>query len=355
MNRPAPVYLLLGPEAGNKSKRIREIRSLCRAYNNGEDAEIHRFYPFETEQGEILIALQNSSLFANHRLVVLAEAEKLKVNQVHMIAEYLKRPSDSATLIITSAHTSIHTAIQKAVPSGQREIFWELFENQKRDWLLDFFTTRHIDITLEAIDLLLTLVDNNTSELRTVSQQLASFISTTAAEQSDTDRIEITDDDVEKFIYHSRQESVFTLFGKIAEEELEESLDILRALRLSGETDPIQIFGGLLWQFRRLHSYISMLDEGDSETDAFKQASVLGKNTAIRAKHNQYIYRTAAEHYTLQDVQRIISHLCETDSLGRELGSVMQPILMERFIYTVIRNKGVCTRKEQTGLAVQYL
>ncbi len=355
MNKPAPVYLLLGPESGNKSKKVREIRNLCKTFNKGKDAELHRFYPFETEQGEILVALQNISLFTGYRLVLLAEAENLKVPQAKTIAKYLKHPSDSATLIIISAHNKIHPSIQNAVPQKQRQIFWELFENQKKDWLIDYFSTRNLEISLEAVELMLSLVENNTQELRVASQQLILYISDVHKDDPEPGQIEITEDDIEAFIFHSRQESVFTLFDQIANGNLEESLDILKTLQLSRDTDPIQLFGGLLWQFRRLYSYLCIIEDGDSEIDAFTGITILGKPSAIRGKHNQQIYRNAANHYGLKDIEQIISYLCKTDGIVRELGKPVQSLLLERLLYVIIRHKGRPIRQKDVGLAITCL
>ena len=347
MNRPEPAYLLLGPESGNKSQRIKEIRRLCHELNGGEEAELHRFYPFETENGEILASLQNASLFSPHRLVILAEAENLKAAQAQMIAAYLKNPSDTATLIIVSAQNSVHPSLMKAVPAKQREMFWELFDNQKNDWIRNYFRARGIRITQDAVDLLLSMIENNTQDLKVVCQQLASHLSTMREEQGLQEQIEVTEDEIEQYIYHSKTESVFTLFEKIAARDLEATLDILKALELSREADPIQLFGGMLWQFRRLYSFMSLIDEGESETVAFSKATVLGKAAAIRGKHNQRIYRQASGNFTLVDIQNIISHICTIDAETREMGSTLQPILFERLLHTIICRAGVPVTSEE--------
>ena len=64
----APVHLLLGPETGEKEQSLKQIRDALRK-ESGSDLEMHRFYPFETEKGEIFVALNNNSLFAESRLV----------------------------------------------------------------------------------------------------------------------------------------------------------------------------------------------------------------------------------------------------------------------------------------------
>ncbi len=346
MNKPFPAYLLLGPESGNKSQRIKEILSLCRNFNSGEDAELHRFYPFETENGEILAALQNASLFAPYRLVILAEAENLKAAQAQMIAAYLKNPSDTATLIITSAQNSVHASLTKVIPTKQREMFWELFDNQKKDWIISYYRSKNIQITRDAVDLMLSLVENNTQDLKVVSQQLASYMGVIHEEKEAAGPMKITEDDIEQYIFHSKSESVFTLFEKIADRDLEGTLEILQALQLSREADPIKLFGGLLWQFRRLYSFMSLIDEGEPESVACNKAAVLGKSAAIRGKHNQKIYHQASNRYTLPDIQHIISYICTIDGQMREFGNALQPVLYDRLIYTIIRHGGVPVTKD---------
>jgi len=56
------VYLLLGPESGEKSQYVKNIREELKSLH-GESPELYRFYPFETENGEILQVLRNRSLF----------------------------------------------------------------------------------------------------------------------------------------------------------------------------------------------------------------------------------------------------------------------------------------------------
>lgn len=350
-----PVYLLLGPESGNKSARIREIRALCREKNGGEDPEIHRFYPFETEKSEILEALVGQSLFNSHSLVVLAEAENLKAAPAADIAAYLAHPNPDATLIITSSETRVAAAISKAVPKGQTEMFWELFEGQKRQWVMDFFRSRRLTITIEAVELLLSLIDNNTQELKIACTQMAQFFQAELPDEQARQDLEIDEDEVEKFIYHSREESVFTLFEQIANGNLERALDILRTLRLNRDTEMIQLFGGLLWQLRRLYSFKALIEDGDTESQAYFSTTVLGKPAPIKGKKNQQIYSNAAKHYSVPDIERSIITLGETDRLSREMGSSFEQLLGERLIYSIICRGGRSSNAAEQGLSSALL
>ncbi|MFA6688232.1 MAG: DNA polymerase III subunit delta [Sphaerochaetaceae bacterium] len=334
----APVYLLLGPEAGDKGQRIKDIRAELRQQIGGEP-ELHRFYPFETENGELFSALDNNSLFSDHRLVILSQAEDLSAALTAQLVEYIGHPSSTATLLIVSNETSVSSKLMSAVPKAQTEIFWEMFENRKADWVRTFFRKAGMMIGNNAVDLLLDLVENNTQELKNTCSQLIMFL------QSDPQRQDgqVTEDDVDSYIYHSRQESVFSLFEHIARGELERSLATLHVLARSGQGEPVPLIAGLVWQFRRLMSIQMQRKEGTSFSEALAGASVLGQKSPIRRKKDQELYAKACDRYSLDDIRRIIALLSDYDIRTREMGSDMQQPLLEHCLYLIIEKKGIRT------------
>ena len=330
-----PVYLLLGPETGQKSQYIKNLREECRN-KYGETPEIHRFYPFEIENGEILQALQNHSLFASHRLVILSQAETLNASLVTMLESYLKKPSESSTLVLVSSTNRISRKLESQVSGKARVIFWEMFENKKREWLISYFKKQKLEITDEAVELILELVENNTYDLRVVCGQFAAFF----LGQAEQDNQEITEVEVEHFMYHSRKENVFSLFSYIAQGDFKRSLEVYRTLHRAGEAEPTAIFAGLLWQFRRFYSYVSLLNDGMTEESSFNNTYVMGKGAKITGKRNQQIYRDGAVNYSLRDIAQIIASIGEYDCTVRELGTALKQIMMEKFLYECIIQKG---------------
>ena len=74
MSRVFPVYALTGPESGDKSAFLKEIRAAI-TKENGSEPDLHRFYPFETLNGEMFEILENNALFSDHALVILSQLE----------------------------------------------------------------------------------------------------------------------------------------------------------------------------------------------------------------------------------------------------------------------------------------
>ncbi|MDY0287542.1 MAG: DNA polymerase III subunit delta [Sphaerochaeta sp.] len=330
----ASAHLLLGPETGEKELLLKQIRDSLKQKQGG-DLEMHRFYPFETEKGEIFVALNNNSLFAEHRLVILSQAEGLNASMVDSLVEYLAHPSDTATLVIISSETRLSAKLLKAVPKENTKIFYELFDNQKFGWVRDFFKKYGLTIESDAIDLLLSMVENNTQELRTICSQLTLFWKT-----GDEGR-PITEDDIQTYIHHSRQEDAFTLFPYIAKGDLKMSISSLHAILGSGDSSSgILLVSGLLWQFRRLLSIQEQIQEGSSEFEAFSGAKVLGKGVPVRSPRDKGVYHQGREAYSREECRSIITALAEADLATKEAGSEMLSIVLERMLYRIVSCKG---------------
>ncbi|MBI9094152.1 MAG: DNA polymerase III subunit delta [Sphaerochaeta sp.] len=330
----APVHLLLGPETGDKELLLKQIRDALKK-ETGSDLEMHRFYPFETEKGEIFIALNNNSLFSEHRLVILSQADGLNASMVEALVEYIAHPSESATLVIISSELYLPAKLMKAVPKENTKTFYELFDNQKYGWVQNFFQKYGLTITPDAINLLLSMVENNTQELRTISSQLTLFWKT--GNQGGA----ITEDDIQTYIHHSRQEDAFTLFPYIAKGDLKSSIASLHAILGSGDSSSgILLVSGLLWQFRRLLSIQEQMKDGCSEYEAFSAAKVLGKGAAIRSPKDKSVYHEGRQTYSREECRAIITVLSEADIATKEAGSDMLPIVLERMLYRIVSCKG---------------
>ncbi|MFA5570796.1 MAG: DNA polymerase III subunit delta [Sphaerochaetaceae bacterium] len=328
------TYLLLGPEAGEKSHYLNGIRkALFQEF--GEEVELYRFYPFEALEGELIEALMSDSLFSSHRLVIVSQVEDLQAKQVDELEQYLKDPSDNATLVFITQGYNISKKLASFVPPHNKKIFYEMFENRKAEWLRDLFRSHSAHISHEAIQLLLELVENNTQELRQVAMQLIQF----AHQEEQGGNIE--EESVERFIQHTRSESVFTLFEQIALGSYERSLAIINTLMQSEPNSAISLIGGLVWQWRRLASLHELLATPMNFEEAVIQVKVGSTSSAIKGKKNQNIYLQATKNYSLEATQRVIARLSEYDIALRQWGLDFHHLLLERLVGIIINRKGV--------------
>ena len=325
MSKNDSLYLLLGPEEGEKESFVDQLIGRI-AKSIGQAPEVHRFYSFDSEIPEVLAVLRNGALFSPYRVALLRNVELLnRKKDLDQLSAYAAHPAVQSSLVMFSEEIGrIDKRLERLVPKENKVIFWELFENQKKGWILNFFKKRNIRINPQATAFLLEMVENNTKELKEACEKLSIFFG---------EGSEIGYEDVEKVLYHSKDENVFTLFDKIAGRDLDASLEVLAKLLLSREADPVSLLAGLLFQVRRLKSLKSLIGKRYSYQEAFARAR-------INSKRMQKIYSSALQCYSLQELQAIVQLIARFDYRVRSMGSVLHPTLLQLFLYYLIVRGG---------------
>lgn len=329
------IYLLLGPEKGQKQDRISQIRSQL---NNqfGEEIEYSKYYAFDDNIDQMYIELNNSSLFSSHSLIVLHNIDSLKSQEAKDLIRYIENPSDSSTLILDSDEFSLKSPLTKVATllKPQTTIFWGLQENQLFSWVKSFFNQKNLQIDQDAIQYILDQVDNDTFELKIICNQLAFYFEVNNKKSS------IGENEIESFVHHSKNETAFSLFSTIAQGDLRRSLEIANVILERDNTASFTLIPGLLWSFRRLTSIAYQMDSGISQREAFAKAKIFTKVNAIRNRKDQETYSNALKLYSYKDCQRIVEQLLESDMIIRTASSDLMKIYIEKMIYTIIVNKG---------------
>ncbi|MDC7226076.1 MAG: DNA polymerase III subunit delta [Spirochaetales bacterium] len=317
------AWLLSGPEAGERTNFLKQLRNRL-TDSFGEEPEQHRFYPFESTVSEIISLIKNGSLFSAWKLIIIGQADLLKKAEIEEIKAYLSNPSEDAVLIFLSDETSLKNGLGKIVPKQNQKIFWEMFENQKKGWLSGFFRNRRIEIEPDAIELLLTLVENNTADMKKECEKLAIFFGEGAS---------ISKGEIENFFYHGKEENVFSLFNRIAAADFGGSVEILQKIMLGNETNTVQLLGGLMWQLRNLQGIAVELNKGES----FQSACY--KNN-IRGKKAQAVYSEALKHYSEKNLRDIIALTAEYDIKLRTARQEQREMTAQLYLYSLIIQKG---------------
>jgi len=311
------VYLLLGPETGEKELFIDGIRKRI-VEQTGSSPEESRFYPYDSSMTDLVSSMKTGSLFGGYRITFLNSAHEVKKKgEIALLAEYCRAPAPDTTLFIVSDEISVDPVLKKAVPEDRTRVFWELYENQKQSWIVSFFKGRKMGIAAEAVDLLLLLVENNTAELRSACESLARFYGEGHI---------VSETDIDEYICHSREETVFSLFGKIMERDLAASLEILQKLMLSADSSAVQILSGILWQLRRLILVKTLVSRNYSIQEACQKADV-------RSKRQQKEYGAGTKNYTEAELLRIQNLAADYDIALRSMRGDFQLILLQLFLY----------------------
>lgn len=308
-------FLFLGPEIGEKQDALDALKKeLTKA--SGTPLEIHSFYASESDLGDVVSLLRNSSLFSDSRLVLLKSAAQIKKKEdVELLLSYLRNPQEDTTLILLSDESSIDKRLDVAFDKESKRIFWELFESRKTEWVASFFRREGFKISDAGIETILELVENNTDALRRECGRLSLFL----------DRGSLVGEaEVEACLSHTREESAFSLFSRLADGDLSKALESERTLLAAKEAPPA-IVAGLLWCFRRLDAYLGLVSSGRLNDFELKKAGLASKKA-------QKDYQAAARRYTAQSVRRCIALLAEFDVLFRSSTASFEDILMDLLI-----------------------
>lgn len=313
-------FIYAGPELGEKQDAITAIRNKL-TKTSGSAPEEHRYYVSETDVATIVNDIQNASLFCDTRLFTVFGADEIKKkDDISIVCSCIKSIPDDTVLLLITDTNGVDKKIEQLLAKDNKVIFWELFENRKSAWIRDFLGKTGYKIDNEAIEAILELVENNTDSLR---QELGRF--PVFFEAGST----ISLDDVEKVLSHTRQESAFTLFSAIAEQDMNRAIDIVQTLLASKEA-PVQILAGLNWCFKRLQDYLSLKDRNllnDFEL----------KKVGITTKRAQADYLAASRQYTSARCRHARRILSDYDIQLRSGAGPLEKTRMEVLVVTLLK------------------
>ena len=328
-NPNAPVWLFTGPEAGEKAAEVDALRSNAEKAFAGLDN--FNFYADDIKTEELVMLLQNGSLFSSGKFVVVKNADAFKLkDDVSQIVEWIasvpenKAGSEAVFLVLLSDMISIDKRIEAAVPSSHKKIFWEMFEDRKERWLDSFFKKAGLSIDEGAIRLILEMTENNTEALRAACAPFSLFYPAGTR---------ITEKEAETILAHTREESPFTLFDALAKGDLEEALLIAGKLSLTKEAAPPQIIAGLTWCFRRLEDWHALTGGGRGEPNAAAASQAGFASNKAKAQ-----YRMAAARWSPAATKRVLSLLAEADMQSRSSAGRLQNVSFELLLYRMLAN-----------------
>ena len=313
---PAGAYIFLGPELGKKQDAVDAVR---KKYPGAEESV---FYAGETPVNEIADALLNISLFSPSRVVIVKNADLIKKkDDIELLVSCINNIEENTSLILLSDEIRLASGLDNAVPKDRRQIFYEMFEREKTEWVRQFFSREGINIDRECVDAILELVENNTEALKRECSRLIYFLP--------KDR-PVKPEDVEQWLSHNREESAFTLFSRIASGDLSKALESA-AVMLAAKESAQGLLSGLAWCFRKLGDYLALLETGDANN------SLELKKMGLSAPKARDDYIAASRRYKCEDVETCLALTAQYDLLLRSPAAAFENILMDRYILSLFK------------------
>lgn len=321
-------YLFLGLEKGKKQEQINLIISDLEK-KSSQKVDLHKIYPFDEELSFVLDIARNGSLFSSDVVIIVNQIDQFKAKDITLFSSFMKEGSSTATLIFLSDENSsskISQSIVKQIPKENIQIFWEMFESNKKGWLKDFFSKENIVITPQAIDYILEMLENNTADFRVACEQIV---------LAHPKNQPLTLDAVEEYLFHSKEENVFSLFEKVVEQDFQSAVDILHKITFSDSAAYPQLLGGMLWQLKNLLSWAHLYQQNYSFED-------IANRLNVKAKRVKSQMQLGCSNYSVNQLNDMIILTTRIDSLIRESKADVQQLLMDLYLYYLVVRKGEC-------------
>ncbi|MBQ0071066.1 MAG: DNA polymerase III subunit delta [Spirochaetales bacterium] len=337
------IYILLGPEEGEKNQWI--MRERKKALDNHPDAECYSFFGGDEDESSFVSAISQSSLFSSFRFVVLKHFENIKKtdDMYKATVEFAKEPQDDVVFVVVSSESGTSTLPKELVQAAGKEntiTFWEMRDDQKKSWIRETCRREGFQISQNAIEEILSSVDNNTQEMKNLVSSITTFLRV----QNKGIR-NIDTDDIEAYSARTKGENGYTLFRAIGEGDLEHALLIVQSIILNDSREVIPAVTVLANMFRRLENCLELKAARKSEDEIWKEATFIPtyaggrRQVGINFKERD-LYRKAMRLYTLEDVRRIIVYLGKSDSEVKSASTDMTKLYMETLVYRIIVQKG---------------
>lgn len=383
------LYFFNGPEVGDKNTVLKEMSKVLSVDSEVSTSIYH--CNSELDVSDLQSAIQTNSLFGENKIIIIKQVEnankdfisllknilfppvinksrfendlinKLKTDikkkkaqsfytlqdNIYTIGSLKKAdykalstmfeeagfcniPTDSYVVLMNEGNEKVSDSLTSLFTDNEVIMFWELFEKQKESWVVNEFKKYNVYIENDAILFLLDTIENNKQQLETEIMKLAVTVNALGSNNNTQDRV-IKKEHIEDFIYHSKEESGFTLFSAMLRGELERSIEILDKIYCKNE---IGLVNSLVWNQRR---FITLLDlvhnEKHSINQAFKMAYIFGKRI-------QEDFEYGIKNYSFSHSTSLFYRLVECEMEMRYVSSEeLRYIRLQQFIIAYISQK----------------
>ncbi|MCG8377857.1 MAG: DNA polymerase III subunit delta [Proteobacteria bacterium] len=257
----APIYFVSGNEPLQKLECIDLIRNSARSQGYDERFILNVDKGFDWNS--INQITDNLSLFSSHRIIELRlTSPKPGKEGGRILFEYTENHNQDNLLIISSDKIdkgSQNNKWLKAIEkNGVLIQVWPIKPAQLPGWIQARMHTKQKKLSMDAARLITQKVEGNLLAAKQEIEKLALLI----------DKDNIDTDDVIHAVADSSRYDVFDMIESAYLGNADRTLHMLQGLRKEG-TEPLALFGALMWEYRRTCSMAHLLESGDSLESIF--------------------------------------------------------------------------------------
>lgn len=312
---PAPVYLVVGEEDLLRDEAVATLKAAL--LGEGGEFNFDAFYGDEAEGSEILTCASEVPVFAERRVVLVKNAEKLPAREAEKLLAYLGAPVESTALVCVAVKLDGRLKFSQALTRAAVTVDCSpLRDMQLGPWLGRDAQRLGLRLDEKAVDVLKETCGGSLYAARREMEKLASYV---AADRP------ATADDVYQLRGVEPGASVFDLTLAIADGHRGRVLSILARNLEAGEA-PLRILGSLAWQYRRIWKVKEQIRDGGREGEAARTLRM--DPLKVRA----FLSRFSDEH-----LQHALRLFLEADGQLKGGSSSQPKMTMERLLLQLCR------------------
>lgn len=281
------------------------------------------FYGKDAEWPDILNACRRYPMFAERQVVLLKEAQQLKL--IDKLEPYFENPLSSTIFIVSYKGKTLDGRSKLAkVLKKKGEVFAskKIYENQLPSWTNGYLQSKGMRITPKALALLVDHIGNDLGRIANEVNKLSLNIKDS----------EITEDEIEKFIGISKDYNIFELQNAFSYKDAGKAIKIIQYLDANPKAVPqVLILPTLYGYFTKIMSIYQMLDRS---------------NNALKPLfyNNPYLVEQAmatVSNYSFPQLEKAVMllHRYNLKSVGIDNYGASFYSLLKELCYKIIQNK----------------
>ncbi len=291
-----PVLLIVGAEPYLKKLLVETLKKQG-TEEHGESFACRTFYAHSQTARQAVAECRAGEFFVTAKLVLLREIERYRKEELAALADYVRSPDPTVSLVMTAEIVDGRTAFAKAVGKvrGGRIDLKPMYENEMPPWIDALAQRRDKRVSREAREALAELCGTNLSALAAEIEKLEMFVG---------ERERIEEADVAAVVGRGRTETYYRLRDAVLERHAGEALEIWGTLVADGES-VYALFGRLRSTLRELVNARELVDGGTGMAE-------IGRALGIPAWRQRALAGVVSK-TSLEQLQRNLVLLFEAD------------------------------------------
>ena len=248
-------YLLIGNEIYGQNQRKKQ---LIEQFVSIDDQMNLTYYNEDANNDirQLIIQCQTYPFLSDYRVIVyenpsfIFDSKLLDAKQQQALVDYLSNPVETTVLIIVINKTvNSNSLIYKKISKYFKiEKFDKLSQNDFEKLVRDDLKTNSVNISKDALDLLLSRLDNDVEKYKNELNKLLTY------------GTELDYQDIDYLINQPIENDIFKLTSAINQNDLAASLKVYRDLLTNNKNDVLSIIGLLASQYRSM-SQVKLLSQ----------------------------------------------------------------------------------------------